>query len=1217
MKKMMIIMGIMMMGFTLSACSGNSGDKTPPAFISVTIDSSNPVEADSLKTFYKGKDSNINIGIQLSNKSNFEIYSIVVNGKNYYSRNYNDESTFAYINFDMSSGFVLGETVYSVDEIIYKDGDKIDNEFIEEDNEFKIYVYKEVPIVERENYSLTRDSVSVDFDIEDYDDVIVSNSLVAQLFSGETKVDEKLLSVGQSNVTFTSLLANKNYEIKVKANYDLDDSLGLSTNVALYSGSFSTIANALPSASIKNFLVTSNSITFDVQYNDNDLVTFDGGISVKVFDGNTLVRQTQITGTVANVSFEGLLNDNDYTLQVYSDYNLRDGHGVLIDNVLATQVFSTLPRLAPLPTLANLIIEENRILFDLEIEDPNSSIYKDTLVAKIYIDGALVEETKLYIDDGSGQESNMLEYKVDFQLYNLLSNLDLLFEIEASYDLNDGRGIQTEQVILTQPLKTLFNEVPSVSVTEISVTQGYITIDLAAIDIDDTLRSPLTLVLYENDISVTTLDFGLDDTEIILNYPVKNVNSYSMEIIADFNLREGNENISEYALFTNLPISFGNTKPAAELSNFVFTNNSITLDINFMDIDETVEAGSMIVRLALEGVEVTSSLLNFGENSVVFTNLLSNNPYEISVTANYDLQDGANMQYKQVLITDTFEPLAKVIPEAMISNIVEENTKIMFDVSVDDDTGAITGNLKAVLYEIDLDLISGETFPGWDVYEGESTFIQEINLTPGTDSYQFSELDFGTGYVIIIETNYNLNDGDASIIGFELDNALASTYQVIVVDDADVDEQKRKVIFEFSTDDIFDILRSDSVEIQLYNASDIPVGENMTITKESGVPLLSLHSDADYYVLFSPTYDVGSGIVTDVVFRYDFHTLELNLDFVVIDRDTIDFDETTIYFDVVYEDDEDSVLVGEVKAYIYENGDESNIIDEITIDPGTDSYQVDGLDTVNNGYQILIRADADVNDGNGITILYVFDEVTPIIQDYTPPTFDSIDDQIIESGGADIDWTYLITNGDDNRDVMYLTTIEYIDNVDYDTPGTYTVTVQLVDGAWNRTSEEFEVEVEDTITPTFVITDQTIEAGPFTTSDLVTTSVVENSDVLIYSEIGAQVDYDTPGTYSVTVRLTDGAGNYSEQEVTITVEDTTGPTFDVILEQTIDFGESDIDWTDFIENELDNSDGALTLVEVTDNVDYDTAGTYTVTVKVVDEALNETLQEFNVVVSEE
>ena len=94
---------------------------------------------------------------------------------------------------------------------------------------------------------------------------------------------------------------------------------------------------------------------------------------------------------------------------------------------------------------------------------------------------------------------------------------------------------------------------------------------------------------------------------------------------------------------------------------------------------------------------------------------------------------------------------------------------------------------------------------------------------------------------------------------------------------------------------------------------------------------------------------------------------------------------------------------------------------------------------------------------------------------------------------------------------------------------------------------------------------------------------------------------------------------YTPQLLSISLAgpDITPPTFDTIIDQVIDEDTyNNIDWTSYIANESDNVTGQLTKIEVTDNVQYDTPGTYTVTVKVVAVALNETSQTFNVEVVE-
>ena len=127
----------------------------------------------------------------------------------------------------------------------------------------------------------------------------------------------------------------------------------------------------------------------------------------------------------------------------------------------------------------------------------------------------------------------------------------------------------------------------------------------------------------------------------------------------------------------------------------------------------------------------------------------------------------------------------------------------------------------------------------------------------------------------------------------------------------------------------------------------------------------------------------------------------------------------------------------------------------------------------------------------------------------------------------------------------------------------------------------------------------------------------DNSDgYLTTIEAIDNVDYDTPGIYTVTVKLVDESLNETSQIFNVTVVDTTAPTFDTIEDQVIEKGLSNIDWTTVIINETDNSDGVLTKIEVEDNVDHNTLGTYTVTVKLVDESLNEISQTFNVTVQD-
>ena len=90
-----------------------------------------------------------------------------------------------------------------------------------------------------------------------------------------------------------------------------------------------------------------------------------------------------------------------------------------------------------------------------------------------------------------------------------------------------------------------------------------------------------------------------------------------------------------------------------------------------MDIDETVEAGSMMVYLYLDGIEIDSQLLSVGIENIVFSGLLSNNEYRIFVEANYtyDLIDQSVLIEEFELVTSlvyTLEKEVKVFDGASI-----------------------------------------------------------------------------------------------------------------------------------------------------------------------------------------------------------------------------------------------------------------------------------------------------------------------------------------------------------------------------------------------------------------------------------------------------------------------------------------------------------------------------------------------------------------------
>jgi hypothetical protein len=240
-----------------------------------------------------------------------------------------------------------------------------------------------------------------------------------------------------------------------------------------------------------------------------------------------------------------------------------------------------------------------------------------------------------------------------------------------------------------------------------------------------------------------------------------------------------------------------------------------------------------------------------------------------------------------------------------------------------------------------------------------------------------------------------------------------------------------------------------------------------------------------------------------------------------------------------------------------------------------------------------------------------------IVEDTTEPVAEGLDEIIIEAGSVDIEWASIIKVSDNSDGAIIIRVVH--DFIEYDTPGYYDVMIELEDESGNIDGFEAFVRVIDTSPPSFDIEDQVIEAS-MTEEPIDWTLYVENlrdnSDMSIdISVMDDAVDYNTPGQYQVIIRAVDATSNDIQKTFNVTVVDTISPTFDLIEDQIIEAGTEDIDWTTYINNLSDNSDGPLHSSEE-DMVDYITPGIYSVTVKVTDDSENQTIQTFNVTVQD-
>ncbi|MFP4502084.1 MAG: immunoglobulin-like domain-containing protein, partial [Candidatus Hydrogenedentota bacterium] len=179
--------------------------------------------------------------------------------------------------------------------------------------------------------------------------------------------------------------------------------------------------------------------------------------------------------------------------------------------------------------------------------------------------------------------------------------------------------------------------------------------------------------------------------------------------------------------------------------------------------------------------------------------------------------------------------------------------------------------------------------------------------------------------------------------------------------------------------------------------------------------------------------------------------------------------------------------------------------------------------------------------------------------------------------------------------------------VDETTPGTYTLTYQVSDAAGNTAEAVRVVMVEDDTPPELTLagTDAiTLECGEDYQEPGFAATDTCDGDLTDAVNVESAVDAATPGSYTVTYRVTDRAGNMAEAVRTVTIEDTTPPEVTLLgmAEVEVSCGSA---FDDAGAVAVDACEGDLTdAVVVSGTVNTSQPGVYTLTYSATDKAGN-------------
>ena len=177
--------------------------------------------------------------------------------------------------------------------------------------------------------------------------------------------------------------------------------------------------------------------------------------------------------------------------------------------------------------------------------------------------------------------------------------------------------------------------------------------------------------------------------------------------------------------------------------------------------------------------------------------------------------------------------------------------------------------------------------------------------------------------------------------------------------------------------------------------------------------------------------------------------------------------------------------------------------------------------------------------------------------------------------------------------------VEITDDIDTHKVGTYTITFKSTDTNGNIATVTKEFKVKDTTAPVITPSEENVyEMEVHGEKPEFKATATDNYDDNVNVEITDDINVDKVGTYTVTFKATDTNGNVGTESREFKVKDTTAPVITPSEENVYEM-EVHGEKPEFKATATDNYDDNVN-VEITDDIDVDKVGTYTITFKATD-----------------
>ena len=588
MKKIPLIIILMFGLWVLTACGDGDGDQEVPTFSHIIVNSRNITTNPLTSPINAEKNQTITVEVHFNNPSSVPITALQFANQTVNASSFEGASTPTRVVVRLSVGTSAGNREFRLTGFNYRmQGDDAPQLGTVPENQIVLVnVLPTNPSVNIQSVRTFPNRLEVNIEFADPDNILEGSDLKAVLRLGSEAIEELPISIGLNSLIFSDLLSNQAYLIDVLQIISDDP---LVTEPIISPIQLATSARTSPTVQLSDEQITVDRLRFNLRLSDPSNVLEAGSLRMRLIRGDqTIVTRTLNVNQLNNLSFDNLLSDNDYRVEILGNFDLGDSLGRQTDVVLLERSLRTLARELP-----------NLDLQVLSVSDIQAQFRISEIPDLVDLDSGDIE---VHLFDATGTllaEGHLMNQTITFNLLNLLRNESIELVFKANVDLLDGNGVQLRE-IHREVFTTLSLITPTANIGGITLSHNEVSFSVSFSDPNNTvIPGSFRAKLYQDSTHIETITLPLESgTFSFDNQFIEAGHLYRVEIYFDYDLKD-RDGMVENVLLDQRASMFVLPQLPQLIFDETITQDSIVFDYVIIDNDQLLTEDSL--TLTLEG----------------------------------------------------------------------------------------------------------------------------------------------------------------------------------------------------------------------------------------------------------------------------------------------------------------------------------------------------------------------------------------------------------------------------------------------------------------------------------------------------------------------------------------------------------------------------------------------------------------------------------------